>query len=34
MMMDQLLTLAKSMQGAWEYAHPAYMCFVLLETGS
>uniref|UniRef100_A0A8C5CRJ5 Reverse transcriptase domain-containing protein n=1 Tax=Gadus morhua TaxID=8049 RepID=A0A8C5CRJ5_GADMO len=28
---DQLFTLARILEGAWEYAHPVYMCFVDLE---
>ena len=28
---DQLFTLAGILEGAWEYAHPVYMCFVDLE---
>uniref|UniRef100_A0AAQ4Q947 Reverse transcriptase domain-containing protein n=1 Tax=Gasterosteus aculeatus aculeatus TaxID=481459 RepID=A0AAQ4Q947_GASAC len=29
--MDQLFTLSRIMERAWEYAHPVYMCFVDLE---
>jgi len=29
--MDQLFTLARILEGAWEYAYPVYMCFVDLE---
>jgi len=25
---DQLLTLARILEGSWEFAHPVYMCFV------
>uniref|UniRef100_A0A8C5A4J3 ribonuclease H n=1 Tax=Gadus morhua TaxID=8049 RepID=A0A8C5A4J3_GADMO len=28
---DQLFTPARILEGAWEYAHPVYMCFVDLE---
>ena len=28
---DQLFTLARILEGAWEYAYPVYMCFVDLE---
>ena len=28
---DQLFTLARILEGAWEFAHPVYMCFVDLE---
>jgi len=28
---DQLFTLAGLLGGAWEFAHPVYMCFVDLE---
>uniref|UniRef100_A0AAQ4RS36 Reverse transcriptase domain-containing protein n=1 Tax=Gasterosteus aculeatus aculeatus TaxID=481459 RepID=A0AAQ4RS36_GASAC len=28
---DQLFTLSRIIEGAWEYAHPVYMCFVDLE---
>ena len=28
---DQIFTLAKILEGAWEYAYPVYMCFVDLE---
>ena len=28
---DQIFTLARILEGAWEYAHPVYMCFVDLE---
>uniref|UniRef100_A0AAQ4PCE6 Reverse transcriptase domain-containing protein n=1 Tax=Gasterosteus aculeatus aculeatus TaxID=481459 RepID=A0AAQ4PCE6_GASAC len=28
---DQLFTLSRIKEGAWEYAHPVYMCFVDLE---
>ena len=28
---DQLFTLARILEGVWEYAHPVYMCFVDLE---
>ncbi|KAJ8012365.1 hypothetical protein DPEC_G00041950 [Dallia pectoralis] len=28
---DQLFTLARILEGAWEYSHPVYMCFVDLE---
>ena len=28
---DQLFTLARILEGTWEYAHPVYMCFVDLE---
>lgn len=29
--MDQLLTLARILEGGWEYPHPVCMCFVDLE---
>ncbi|KAF7643867.1 hypothetical protein LDENG_00231770, partial [Lucifuga dentata] len=28
---DQLFTLTRTLEGAWEYAQPVYMCFVDLE---
>lgn len=28
---DQIFTLARILEGAWDYAHPVYMCFVDLE---
>ena len=28
---DKLFTLAKILEGSWEFAHPVYMCFVDLE---
>ena len=30
-MTDQLFTLSRILEGAWEYAYPVYMCFVDLE---
>ena len=29
--MGQILTFARSLEGAWECAHPVYLCFVDLE---
>ena len=30
-MTDQLFTLARILEGAWEYSDPVYMCFIDLE---